>query len=198
MANITVGGLPGGPNFMCTSTPVLPLSTNKTTIKNAINAMVAQGATGVGEGAAWGWRALSPGAPFTEGRPYSTKNNTKVLVLMTDGQNTYYPNSRFLKSWYDIYGYVDRDHLGTTSTTSSTLTQAMDQRTRRPATTSRRPASSSIRWLFKFPVTQADALALLDSCASDKDKYFAPGTEAELLAAFNAIGMDISELRLAH
>ena len=107
---------PGGPNFMCTSTPMLPLSTNKTTIKNAINAMVAQGATGVGEGAAWGWRALSPGAPFTEGRPYSTKNNQKFLVLMTDGQNTYYPNSNFLKSLYDIYGYVGRGQLGTTST----------------------------------------------------------------------------------
>ena len=55
--------------------------------------MAAQGATGVGEGAMWGWRVLSPGAPFTDGRAYSTKNNTKVLVLMTDGQNTYYPNS---------------------------------------------------------------------------------------------------------
>ena len=68
ISNVTVGGIPGGPNFMCTSAPLLPLSTNKTTIKNAINAMVAAGATGVGEGAAWGWRALSPSEPLTDGR----------------------------------------------------------------------------------------------------------------------------------
>ncbi len=46
--------------------------------------------TSIGEGAAWGWRTLSPGAPFTEGRPYGAEENQKVLVLMTDGQNTYY------------------------------------------------------------------------------------------------------------
>ena len=196
ITNVTVGGIPGGPNFMCTSTPLLPLSTNKTTIKNAINAMVAEGATGVGEGAAWGWRALSPGEPFTEGRPYNTKNNTKVLVLMSDGQNTYYPNSKFLKSWYDIYGYVDRNHLGTTSTSSSTLTQIMDQRTLQTCNNIKAAGVVIYTVAFQIPGDQAGALDLLNSCASDKDKYFAPGTEAELLAAFNAIGRDISELRV--
>ena len=120
VASITDSGLPGGPNFMCTTAPLLPLSTDKTTIKNAINAMVAKGATSIIEGAMWGWRALSPGEPFTQGRPYNTKNNQKILILMTDGQNTYYPLSQegFLKSMYDVYGYVARGQLGTTSTTS--------------------------------------------------------------------------------
>jgi Flp pilus assembly protein TadG len=198
VANITVGGISGGPNFMCTSAPLLPLSTNKTTIKNAISAMAAQGATGVGEGAAWGWRALSPGEPLSEGRAYNTKNNTKVLVLMTDGQNTYYPNSKFLKSWYDIYGYVDRNHLGTTSTSSSTLTQVMDQRTLQTCNNIKAAGVIIYTVAFQIPGDEAGALDLLNSCASDKDKYFAPGTEAELLAAFNAIGRDISELRVAH
>jgi len=197
ISNVTVGGIPGGPNFMCTSAPLLPLSTNKTTIKNAINTMVALGATGVGEGAAWGWRALSPGEPLAEGRPYNTKNNTKVLVLMTDGQNTYYPNSKFLKSWYDIYGYVDRNHLGTTSTSPSTLTQIMDQRTLQACNNIKAAGVVIYTVAFQIPGDQAGALDLLNSCASDKDKYFAPGTEAELLAAFNAIGRDISELRVA-
>ena len=58
ISNVTVGGLPGGPNFMCTSAPLLPLSTNKTTIKNVINAMVAQGATGVGGGGRVGLAVL--------------------------------------------------------------------------------------------------------------------------------------------
>ena len=39
----------------------------------------------------WGWRVLSPTAPFTEGRAYTANDNKKILVLMTDGENTYYP-----------------------------------------------------------------------------------------------------------
>jgi len=196
VANITVGGIPGGPNFMCTSAPLLPLSTDKTAIKSAISAMLAQGATGVGEGAMWGWRALSPGAPFTDGRAYNTEDNTKVMVLMTDGQNTYYPNSKFLKSWYSIYGYIDRNHLGTTSTNSSTLTQYMDQRTLQGCNNIKAAGIIIYTVAFQIPGDQAGALDLLNSCASDADKYFAPGTNAELLSAFNAIARDITELRL--
>jgi Flp pilus assembly protein TadG len=197
VANITVGGLPGGPNFMCTTAPVLSLSTNKSTIKASINAMVAQGATSVGEGAMWGWRALSPGSPFTEGRAYGTKNNQKFLVLMTDGQNTYYPNSKFVKSWYDLYGYVVSGHLGTTSTSSSTLTQAMDQRTTQACANIKAAGVIVYTVAFQIPGDEASALALLQNCASDKDKYFAPNSDADLLTAFNAIGQDISQLRIS-
>jgi Flp pilus assembly protein TadG len=197
ITSVTVGGIPGGPNFMCTTAPILPLSMDKTTIKNAINAMAAQGATTIIEGAMWGWRALSPGEPLTDGRAYNTKNNTKVLVLMSDGQNTYYPNSKFLKSWYDTYGYVDRSHLGTTSTSSATLTQAMDQRTLQACGNIKAAGVVIYTVAFQIPGDEAGALTLLKSCASDADKYFAPGTASELLAAFNAIGRDITELRIS-
>lgn len=197
VSNVTVGGLPGGPNFMCTTAPLLPLSTDKTTIKNTINSMVAQGATSIVEGAMWGWRTLSPGEPFTQGRPYNTEDNQKILILMTDGQNTYYPNSKFVKSWYDLYGYVDRGRLGTTSTSSSALTDAMVQRTLQACANIK--AAGIIIYTVAFQVSGDDASALdmLKTCASDKDKYFAPNTNSDLLAAFNAIGKDISYLRIA-
>ena len=200
VANITDSGLPGGPNFMCTTAPLLPLATDKTTIKNAINAMVAKGATSIIEGAMWGWRALSPGEPFPQGRPYNTKNNQKILILMTDGQNTYYPLSQegFLKSMYDVFGYVARGQLGTTSTSSSTWTTAMDQRTLQACNNIKAAGIIVYTVAFQIPGDEAGALTLLSNCASDKDKYFAPGTNSELLSAFNAIGQDISELRVAH
>ncbi len=200
VANITDSGLPGGPNFMCTTAPLLTLSTDKTTIKNAINAMVAKGATSIVEGAMWGWRALSAGEPFTQGRAYNTKNNQKILILMTDGQNTYYPLSQegFLKSMYDVFGYVGRGQLGTTSTSSSTWTTTMDQRTLQACNNIKAAGIVIYTVAFQIPGDEAGALTLLNSCASDKDKYFAPGTNSELLSAFNAIGQDISELRVAH
>jgi Flp pilus assembly protein TadG len=197
--SITVGGLPGGPNFMCTTKPVLPLSTVKATVKARINEMEAQGATSIMEGAMWGWRALSPGQPFIEGRAYGTEDNQKVLVLMTDGQNTYYPRSEegFLKSWYDVYGYVGRGQLGTTSTSSSTLTAAMDTRTLQACANIKASGVIVYTVAFQIPGDQAGALDLLRSCATDEDKYFAPNTESELLNAFNAIGKDISMLRIS-
>jgi Flp pilus assembly protein TadG len=198
ISNVSVGGIPGGPNFMCTSAALFPLSTDKTAVKNAIDAMAAQGATSIMEGAMWGWRVLSPGEPFTQGRPYSTKNNQKVLILMTDGQNTYYPNSKFVKSWYDVYGYVARGALGTTSTSSATLTTAMDQRTLQACNNIKAAGIIVYTVAFQIPGDEAGALTLLRNCASDSDKYFAPGTNSELLSAFNAIGQDISELRISH
>lgn len=205
VANITVGGLPGGPNFMCTTTALSPLSTDKATIKSAINAMVAQGATSVMEGAMWGWRALSPGEPFAQGRAYNTEDNQKILVLMTDGQNTYYPHnstcnsapSQFVKSWYDVYGYVDRGRLGTTSQNCATLTDAMDTRTSQACTNIKAAGVVVYTVAFQIPGDQAGALTLLKNCASDSDKYFAPNTNSELLSAFNAIGKDISMLRIS-
>jgi Flp pilus assembly protein TadG len=200
ITSIKVSNYDGGPNFLCTTKPVLPLSTDKATVKAKISEMGAKGMTSIGEGAAWGWRTLSPGAPFTEGRPYDTEENQKVLVLMTDGQNTFPLGSstgKFLKSQYGMYGYVARGALGTTSTNSSTLTAAMDTRTLQTCNNMKAAGVIIYTVAFQIPSDEADALTLLESCASDSDKYFAPNTESELLNAFNAIGKDISMLRIS-
>ena len=120
----------------CTTQPITPLtdvtkSAGLTTIKNAIDAMSPTGMTNVPEGIAWGWRSLSNGAPFTEGRPKSDKGNDKVIIVLTDGANTYsdisndssYAN---LQSNYAAYGYTGRGYNGTSTTrlfmgTSSTV-----------------------------------------------------------------------------
>ncbi|MDG4885431.1 TadE/TadG family type IV pilus assembly protein [Mesorhizobium sp. WSM4884] len=88
-------GMNQGPNTSCSTTAITPLTDVSTTagataVKTAIDAMVDVGATNVPEGMAWGWRTLSSGAPFTEGRPETNKGNDKVLIVLTDGANTYY------------------------------------------------------------------------------------------------------------
>ena len=81
---------------------------DKDIVKKAITDMVANGGTNVPEGMAWGWRVLSHGEPFTDGRPESEKGNTKVLIVLTDGANTYYPPSwlgfdRFGREQVDLF-----------------------------------------------------------------------------------------------
>ena len=94
-----------GPNYSCTTKPIVELTDVSTTegkdaIDLAITNMVAVGATNVPEGMAWGWRTLSSGAPFTTGRPETERGNTKVVIVLTDGANTYYtPGSLGLSDW---------------------------------------------------------------------------------------------------
>ncbi|MGN6465801.1 MAG: pilus assembly protein TadG-related protein [Rhizobiaceae bacterium] len=107
-----------GPNYSCTTNPVTPLTDvtvpdGLKAVKDAIDAMAPNGGTSVPSGLAWGWRAVSSGAPFTEGRPDGQKGNDKVVIVLTDGANTYYtPGSLGYsdpagnKSIYADYGYL--------------------------------------------------------------------------------------------
>lgn len=84
-----------GPNYSCTTTPITTLtdvttSDGLTTIENAIDRMRPNGATNVPEGMVWGWRTLIENSPFAGGRPSSERGNDKVVIVLTDGANTYY------------------------------------------------------------------------------------------------------------
>jgi Flp pilus assembly protein TadG len=140
-----------GPNLSCSTKPITALTditvdAGVTAIKGAIDAMVANGATNVPEGMAWGWRTVSSGEPFTEGRPDTNRGNDKVIVVLTDGANTYYtpdslgpmhyskPNSDYNsyavdlagnKSIYSAYGFAynglsSRIFMGTSSAVDKT------------------------------------------------------------------------------
>lgn len=109
-----------GPNQSCTTKPITPLTDVTTsagldTVKNAIDDMESNGATNVPEGIAWGWRVVSGGLPFDEGRADTEKGNDKVVIVLTDGENTYYtPESLGYedrannKSVYSAFGYAGR------------------------------------------------------------------------------------------
>lgn len=77
-------GIDQGPNAMCSTT------TGVNTVKKAIADMRALGATDIPEGTAWGWRTLNSAAPFTQARPEQERGTDKVLIVLTDGFNTYY------------------------------------------------------------------------------------------------------------
>ena len=84
--------------------PVLAFSTNKSTINSAIGALTAEGDTAIDIGAKWGMALLDPAAKpaldamitakvadaSISGRPfsYTYPDTLKILVLMSDGENT--------------------------------------------------------------------------------------------------------------
>lgn len=78
-----------GPNADCPTQAIMPLGKEPAPVRSAINSMVASGGTNIHEGAAWGFRTLSPGEPFPEGNPYQ-EATSKIMIVMTDGENTAY------------------------------------------------------------------------------------------------------------
>lgn len=78
----------------CTRTSILPLTAEKSSITAKITALEAHGNTRTDIGLAWGWRNLSPrwrglwSDTATLPLDYETDHMSKVVILMTDGENT--------------------------------------------------------------------------------------------------------------
>ena len=184
-----------GPNFGCTSQPILPLSTAKSVIVNALDSMVAQGYTNITEGLMWGWRVLSPEAPFSEGRPSDDGNNKKYLILMTDGANTYPDASNHNKSRYGSFGYGVKGRLGTTYQSSAYVSQ-MTEKTLQACANAK--AAGIIVYTVAFRLENDPATkSLLSQCASGTGKAYAASGGDGLVQAFQSIGRSISQLRIA-
>jgi Flp pilus assembly protein TadG len=90
-ATVTTSAATKYPGALCSSdklTTIQPLTDDFTTLHNKINALTPAGNTNITIGLAWGIAILSSQEPFTEGVAPGTKDVTKVIVLMTDGDNT--------------------------------------------------------------------------------------------------------------
>ncbi len=78
----------------CPPNPVLPLTAEKSRITAVIDDLEAEGNTRTDIGMAWGWRVLSPRwrgvweSGSTWPANYDSTKVRKVVVLMTDGENT--------------------------------------------------------------------------------------------------------------
>lgn len=121
-----------GPNYSCTTAPLTELTDITTTagmrrVQDGIKAMIPSGGTNVPEGMVWGWRTLIANSPFAGGRPSNERGNDKVVIVLTDGANTYYqynnvsnlegqtpPDNAGDVSYYSTLGYVAVNTLGYT------------------------------------------------------------------------------------
>jgi hypothetical protein len=181
------------PNADCNMQKILPLTNNKVLLQSYVNQMVATGYTHVAIGAGWGWRTLSPAAPYTEGAQYGDPDWTKALVLMTDGLNTVQSNSTYHKSTYTAYNYLLRNQLGTTN-----AGQAATNQDTRTVTVCDRAKAEGIRiYSILLEEDATTAKNMMRSCASDPSLYFESPSASQLQGVFQAIAQDLSNLRLS-
>jgi Flp pilus assembly protein TadG len=199
-------GTTTGPNAGCGITSVLRMtnvrtSAGATTVKDKLDDMVATGNTNVAMGTIWGWHMVSPNAPFADGSAYGTKNVSKVLVLLTDGDNVMSETSNPNDSTYSGYGYVWQKRLKNASNVAlDTGSSATDRRdamdSRQKKTCDNAKAKGVIIYSIGVGVS-THSKGILQACATSTDKYYDVTDSAQLSAVFDAIAGSIQNLRIA-
>ncbi|TCR62632.1 pilus assembly protein TadG-related protein [Bosea sp. BK604] len=167
--------------------PIVPLTNDKSKLTTAINGLIIniggyRPSTYIPAGVVWGVNVLSATAPFMEGAAYDSANRRprKVMVLMTDGNNT----MRLSKS--------DGKHLGTNSSSDLDKTDADTS-----ALCAYAKGRSIELYTIAFAVSDLATKTMLEGCASGSDHYFDATNSAALNSAFETIGASLNSLRLS-
>ncbi|RWF72370.1 pilus assembly protein [Mesorhizobium sp.] len=211
-----------GPNAGCTTSPITPLkdvtvSAQKQELDDAIDEMAPTGNTNVPEGLAWGWRTVSSNEPFTEGRPNNEKGNDKVVIVLTDGANTYSPFSDASyannRSTYAAYGYTGLTYPGSgsvtrlfmntstavpkTTYTDGNYTAALDEQMQTLCANAKAAGIMVMTVSLDLVDTKADekkAMAALKACASDSRFRRDPADPSKPAKLFwNSTGATLSD-----
>ena len=191
--NASVSTTSRGPDRGCNIQPILPLSKVKQPVLQTLANMTAGGYTHVAEGVGWGLRVLSPGAPFTEGVPYSDEKITKAMVLLTDGENTFDTERNHNMSTYTAYGHLAQARLGS----SNSYTAIAAQNTLLQQACNNVKAKEIVVYSFAYNVPSATQRNLIKNCATSPEKYFDPPTNAALVASFQQIADELRKLHLS-
>ncbi|MBB4287079.1 Flp pilus assembly protein TadG [Roseospira goensis] len=196
-----------GPNLGCPS-PIIPLTNRKGDLVDVIRGLDAwhRGGTMADLGLAWGRRALSPEAPFTEGKAWDEPRWEKAIVMMTDGENQFYrldkdkwpPNEPdpSVNSDYSGIGWLSSSNplIGTNS--KSTANDIIDARMALACEDIKAQGIIVYTVTFSSSINQATK-DLYRDCASDPAKWFDSPSQEDLKASFRAIAIELSRLRVS-
>jgi len=191
-----MSGYSYGPNAGCTLQPMVRLTKDFAAVKAGINAMTAVGETNIPLGLMWGWHSLTPYAPLANGGSYENKDLRKVIILMTDGENTFNTrNDGRSNSLYHGYGYIWQEMLGIGSNTSNAdRTRALNSRLSQLCSNIKN--KKIVVYTVRVEVTTGSS-TLLQNCASSPDKFYDVQNASGLGAAFDQIAASIQNLRLS-
>jgi Flp pilus assembly protein TadG len=154
----------------CPTAAVLPLSYDWTGMSNLVNNMTSNGNTNQAIGLQLGWMSLVGGGPFATPPTMDPKYQySQIIILLTDGLNTQ-------DRWYTDQTSIDnRQKLTCANAKAAGITLYMVQ-----VNTGGDPTST-----------------LLQQCASSSDKFFLLTSASQMVATFQQIGVQLSNLRIA-
>ena len=179
----------------CLSNLVRPLSSDSTTIKTQIDALTASGSTGGQVGVGWGWYTVSPNFNAmwsSAGAAGAYSNQTlKAVVIMTDGEyNSPYCSGVIARDSTTGSGATST-HINCDATNGSSFSQSQSMCTAMKA-------AGVIVYTVGFQVVDDQrARDLVNGCATDANHVYLPSSGADLRQSFQAIGRDITNLRIS-
>ena len=190
-----------GPNRGCNLVPLIRLTDQYQDLRDAVDDMVATGNTNVPLGTMWGWHTLSPHGPFGDGRAYGTERLTKIIIIMTDGENVMGEANNPNDSTYSALGYIWQDRLGITSGNTSQRRTAMDNRFDHPTAGEEDMCGNmkdeGIEVYTVAVQVDGSAQTLLRRCATDDEHYFPVDSASGIGTAFDRIAGAIENLRIS-
>ena len=168
------GGLiPALTTVNCAS-EILPLTNNMRRARTSVNNFEARGWTYIPSGIVWGWRTLEGQLPKrVPAAPSTTSEHRKVMVIMTDGENT--------------RSKTGLDHEGTNIQAANSKTADLCADVKR---------DDIEVYTIAYGLSDNTTLNLLQDCASDPSKFFNAQTNTALSSAFAQIGSELTVLRI--
>jgi Flp pilus assembly protein TadG len=188
-----------GPNRGCALSKMRRLSTQFQAIRDDIEALNADGNTNIPIGMSWGWNTLSPHGPFGDGVPYNTPKHQKIVVLMTDGENTIADRDTPNDGTYAGTGYIWQGRVIKSDgqpllngASSSARTAALDHRL------SELCKNMKAKDIEIYTIRVEDGSStLLQNCATSRDNFYNVTNSTTLTAVFSSIAGQISALHLS-
>ena len=117
-----------------------------------------------------------------------------MLIVMTDGEHTYFGQNSFNRTDYAAYGYGTEERLGNGADNSSTIAQRMDERLKLTCSNAKK-AGVQI-YTVAFQITDATTIKMMNECATTPSMAFDAKSNSALVEAFERIAEEITKLRL--
>jgi hypothetical protein len=152
---------------------LMGLSYDWTALGSKVDAMVAGGTTNQTIGLVWGWHALSQGDPLNA--PTLPANTARYLIILSDGLNTQ-------DRWYGD---------------GSNQSTQVDARMNAVCTNAKADGIIIYAIFVDIGGTQGNS-TVLQNCATDSSKYYDLTSASQINAALQAIGQQITNLRVAN
>jgi Flp pilus assembly protein TadG len=177
MAGNAASQFPAEQNSYCSSV-ISGLSYNWSAMASQVNNLSPLGATNQPIGLVWGWQTLVGGGPVTAPPQEPGYSYTNVIILLSDGLNT-------LDRWY-----------GNGSSTNTSVDARMVDSSGN-GTCGNIKASGVTIYTIQVNTGGDPTSTLLQSCASSSDKFFLLTSANQIVTTFNAIGTNLTQLRVA-
>lgn len=168
------------PNYSCPNSRIVPLTNNRALLDSTITNLSTGGNTYGNVGMVWGWRVISPTAPFTEGVEYDDPHWSKIVIMMTDGDNTMHPT-------YSVYGDTSSHNLDADD---------LDDRFAEICENMKDEGIGIYTITFQSGISNATR-QIFRNCASSPEMYYNAPNNNDLIVAFQQIANQLSQLHLA-